>query len=856
MGQIVNRGNVKAVVNLQAIQTVAQNSNLTQDGSKASTVLANGEIWLIDTTNSKSGNGDGKYDSYIVGDDTTIASELVVYNIEDKEYDSTKFSGLGKKVLPKNIVSNKNVLTQEMVNNANTIYHIQYDYDLNGETITLPAGCVLKFEGGSIGNGTIIFNGTIIKADGIAFKSNITISASSTLAGDVKVGWFAGVENDSVKLNTLLNSGADNIYLDKKVYHVHGTQQVQDEEMVDSQDNTYRKYNIGSEWLFCLLLNNITSKIHWNGATLQQDAESTSMCPVIGLINCHNIEISNLTIIGDKLIHLITTGQWCHGIAILPDCDGIEIHDATIEENYGDGICLVNNSTNEEQATFYAKNISIHDCVFGNTIRNNISTISGSDIDIRNNIFRRVDSDLNADGTALVTDCHAHLFIDMEVNYSWQVIKNVNIAGNSMYSNKIALNNTSGGISFAQKGIINNVQIIGNTIEKCYYYAISWGSNTPSSVFFIENNRVVGDSLYGALYITTITKSYIRNNTFVGVKIGYLGNDNVNINGTNIKFPISSKLSIYDCLFIDTPASSVYVANFFGCRFINTESLELKSAKFTDCFFENCGAISLLSFYDMTASEKATALNNKDDIEAKGYTIKEDGDTYLAHDGNVFEGCRFVENADNTNPFILQNAIHDALIVRNTSFRGIHTSAYIIKTQTNEKPIQFENVAFDGISSSILTTNNTLTDTDIIIRDVSIRGIESAASSLRPFYIGNAKSVLFENFTIEYSELYDSTSGTNNIQIVDSSVAQIKNSCIITKLASRGGIVLNSYKTAFGTLSNITLNGIAFFADANGVQGSRPGATSVGLCYFNTTNGKPMWWNGTNWVDATGTVVV
>ena len=84
MGQIVNRGNVKAVVNLQAIQTVAQNSNLTQDGSKASTVLANGEIWLIDTTNSKSGNGDGKYDSYIVGNGNSVASALTIQEINEK----------------------------------------------------------------------------------------------------------------------------------------------------------------------------------------------------------------------------------------------------------------------------------------------------------------------------------------------------------------------------------------------------------------------------------------------------------------------------------------------------------------------------------------------------------------------------------------------------------------------------------------------------------------------------------------------------------------------------------------------------------------------------------------------------
>jgi len=29
----------------------------------------------------------------------------------------------------------------------------------------------------------------------------------------------------------------------------------------------------------------------------------------------------------------------------------------------------------------------------------------------------------------------------------------------------------------------------------------------------------------------------------------------------------------------------------------------------------------------------------------------------------------------------------------------------------------------------------------------------------------------------------------------------------------------------------------------------------IGLVYFDTTLGKPVWWDGTNWVDATGTQV-
>jgi hypothetical protein len=86
--------------------------------------------------------------------------------VGDKQYNSSTFSGLGRINLEKNIVSvggtDKNVLTQAMMNAANTIYKIQYDYDLNGQTITVPAGSTLSFEGGGLSNGTITGNGTLV----------------------------------------------------------------------------------------------------------------------------------------------------------------------------------------------------------------------------------------------------------------------------------------------------------------------------------------------------------------------------------------------------------------------------------------------------------------------------------------------------------------------------------------------------------------------------------------------------------------------------------------------------------------------------------------------------------------------
>ena len=81
----------------------------------------------------------------------------------DKAYNASAFSGMGRVYLRKNIIGGKNVLTQAIIGNANTRYIIQYDYDLNGQTINVPEGCMLDFQGGSLKNGTIIGYQTTIR---------------------------------------------------------------------------------------------------------------------------------------------------------------------------------------------------------------------------------------------------------------------------------------------------------------------------------------------------------------------------------------------------------------------------------------------------------------------------------------------------------------------------------------------------------------------------------------------------------------------------------------------------------------------------------------------------------------------
>lgn len=74
----------------------------------------------------------------VPADEEDITEQNGTLQLANKTYDKQSFSGLGRVYLRKNIVGDKNVLTQAMVNKANTIYVIQYDYDLNGQTIVTP----------------------------------------------------------------------------------------------------------------------------------------------------------------------------------------------------------------------------------------------------------------------------------------------------------------------------------------------------------------------------------------------------------------------------------------------------------------------------------------------------------------------------------------------------------------------------------------------------------------------------------------------------------------------------------------------------------------------------------------------
>ncbi len=85
---------------------------------------------------------------------TQVNGEL---QLKDREVNADNFQSKGYVILRKNLVQQedgnyKNILTQDMINQPNTIYEIRYD--LNGGTINLPDNCILNFKGGILYNGS------------------------------------------------------------------------------------------------------------------------------------------------------------------------------------------------------------------------------------------------------------------------------------------------------------------------------------------------------------------------------------------------------------------------------------------------------------------------------------------------------------------------------------------------------------------------------------------------------------------------------------------------------------------------------------------------------------------------------
>ena len=153
-----------------------------------------------------------------------------IYQDSNNKIDAIRFkdrdnsNGMAYKYLRK---TKNMILSQSDFNQANTIYEIRYDFDLNGNTINIPDSCELKFVGGSLKNGTINFNKTRINS-GLYSIFNIDTNFTGTCnIKEVYPEWFgAKADNDNDDTNAIQKAidfcllGSKKVVLQNKTYKI------------------------------------------------------------------------------------------------------------------------------------------------------------------------------------------------------------------------------------------------------------------------------------------------------------------------------------------------------------------------------------------------------------------------------------------------------------------------------------------------------------------------------------------------------------------------------------------------------------------------------------------------------------
>ena len=354
-------------------------------------------------------------------DITTVEENgATVFKFKDKVYNPDNFSGKGRVYLRKNIVTVKdpetsntyktNLLTQEMLGKENTIYIIQYDYNLNGQTITVPEGCVLQFEGGSLNNGTLSGTNTTIKSPVDIIFDDITLSG--TFNSNASYGeWFGNNTDDNTILHNLVLI-SNHIYLEpNREYHLTWC-------LTFNRQNTVLNGNNATIYLENRLINNgqraeafwidtDTSVYNLNiVSNLTDKLATTEDFKVFWMGNNYNLNIDGVNFTHTKLVsesyiivyflsnnknisikngkYIINTGDTKGGFCwIYPRINNsiFTLENLYIEQYSGDEVIAISNTSETDEVIGYSATISNVHIKFKspkNTIPINLGSITNS----------------------------------------------------------------------------------------------------------------------------------------------------------------------------------------------------------------------------------------------------------------------------------------------------------------------------------------------------------------------------------------------------------------------------------------------------------------------------------------------
>lgn len=157
---------------------------------------------------------------------------------------------------------------------SNCIYKIIYNFDLNGETLTLPSNCTLDFQGGSFSNGTIVGSNTKIES-GLTkiFGTDITLSGT-WIADSLSPEHFGTTGVDATQDTTYIQKALDccaainikTVKLQNKIYQINSSLLIQSN--IKLEGATSRVWNNGSATILSLAENIVGISVESTGVEI------------------------------------------------------------------------------------------------------------------------------------------------------------------------------------------------------------------------------------------------------------------------------------------------------------------------------------------------------------------------------------------------------------------------------------------------------------------------------------------------------------------------------------------------------------------------------------------------------------
>ena len=745
--------------------------------------------------------------------------------LKDKAYDPDNFSGLGRVILRKNIVTilnqdtqegqDINLLTQQMINKPNTIYEIQYDFDLNNQEITIPEGCVLDFKGGSLSNGIIVSNNTILNSTAYLIFNNINLKNNFIVSTSYSE-WFYNNGDDAISINLALKY-FNNITLLNKIYYLKSIQE--NGSCITVPEKAIIKGT---------LLHNVTTEGK-STILVDESIQYKSVLLVGGEVYIENISIKGLYKDDINKNAIIKTNN----IASRLNFINVNVAGGYYGFDLGTYLSYLQRCTsNYNHVGFY---------IHGGVNENNITNIEGTST-ILNSCYS--------------VDSVKHGYLIKGMIYSTLISCAADGCGAPTYGN---LNNNDdinypylleecNGITLNSCGLEQSLKIIkfylckNISINNCNFFLNKRKDVVLNSSFELTKIIDIQYSVYININNNAIKKDLLKNyyndNTNL-IEIYNNKSDLINLNYSD-GYPNIKLSNIKNKGFIDLNKNLIYKGG------IKINEYDKEFSNFNDSVNDIKNNMNNM-FYNKNILYKIKYINNVE--------------TY----GGKIENCKIHINLNNNNLHIVNSISFYNCDV--TIINGTIKNHSTIDTINNG--IIFNNCIVKINNCAIIINNCT-------INDIFIKNIDSNINVNNcTFYCPDKNN---------YNKIINNIIGYNDNTWWDSllTTTKILIPNIIYNYKNLKFIANDDFKSVSNVTKSISqipllpgdkniFNGCRFYKDyieyimidsifytTLGNTNSRPNINNnklIGFQYFDTDIKKPIYWNGTKWVDATGTEV-